>query len=103
MNNKILKVTGLCCLLCCTSLKAMVIRHDVNDSEYINLASRFNSTVTFPMIYSTKNVVGGTGTLIKNNWILTAAHVANILKVGDDVHAAGKTQKIQKIILHSKW
>ena len=93
MNNKILKVTGLCCLLCCTSLKAMVIRHDVNVSEYIKLASHFNSTVTFTMLHNTKNVVEGTGTLIRNNWVLTAAHVANILKMDDDVHVGRKIQK----------
>jgi hypothetical protein len=103
MNNKILKVTGLCCLLCCSSLKAMVIRHDVNDSEYINLASHFNSTVTFTMLHNTKDVVQGTGTIIRNNWVLTAAHVANILKVGDDVHVDSKIQTIQKIIIHPKW
>jgi hypothetical protein len=75
MHNKILKVTGLCCLLLCTSVKAIVTRHDVHPSLYLASVSDFPPLAT---LY----VAGAHGTLIREHWLLTAAHATFCLSTG---------------------
>ncbi|MFT6992006.1 MAG: hypothetical protein ACJASL_004003 [Paraglaciecola sp.] len=75
MHNKILKVTGLCCLLLCTSVKAIVTRHDVHPSLYLASVSDFPPLAT---LY----VAGAHGTLIRERWLLTAAHATFCLSTG---------------------
>ena len=47
--------------------QAIVIRHDVADSEYTNLGNSFSGV---GRVHS-----GGTGTLLTSEWVITAAHV----------------------------
>jgi len=53
------------------SLTSLIVRHDVADWHYIALAKKY------PQIC---HLADGEATLIKENWFLTAAHVATLLQ-----------------------
>ncbi|MEP0972155.1 MAG: S1 family peptidase [Balneola sp.] len=70
----------------------IVMRHDVDDSEYIALAEKYAGSVV--------RLNAGCGTFMLPNVILTAAHVASIPQIGDDVTVNGIKYDIKKIINH---
>lgn len=92
-------------LVCSFNSAAIVIRDDVNDQKYIDYAKSFNATVSFHYFSKKQNkyLVGGTGTLIGDRWVITAAHVANYLKIGGKVEVNGEALIIAKVIKHAKW
>lgn len=49
----------------------IIIRHDTDDSKYVELGKKYPSLCHFPM---------GEGVLIDPEWVLTAGHVGNDLK-----------------------
>ncbi len=85
------------------SANAIIIRHDTSDSEYKDLARIDNSTVTFYGIYKGEEIVAGTGSIIADKWIVTAAHVANYLTKGSKVQFKDGFYKIDKIERHPLW
>ena len=60
---------------------AIIMRHDVDESQYLEFAKDNKSIVTFYGNYRDKEIVEGTGTLIAEDWVITAAHVANYLLI----------------------
>ncbi|WP_414829663.1 S1 family peptidase [Alteromonas sp. H39] len=90
-------------LLISLNTHAIVIRHDVSDQQYLDAAIKDNSTVTFYGIYQQKEIVEGTGSLIANNWIVTAAHVAKYLKKDGKVVFKDSLYKIAQIVIHPLW
>ncbi|MBT1445363.1 trypsin-like serine protease [Shewanella sp. JM162201] len=89
-------------LISCAS-EAIIIRHDAADTAYIELAKTDNSTVSFYGVYKGKEFVAGTGSLISNQWIVTAAHVAKDLVIGGKVQFKDDTYHIEKVIRHPLW
>ncbi|MGL4578653.1 MAG: S1 family peptidase [Shewanella xiamenensis] len=91
-------------LLAITSTaNAMIIRHDVDDAKYQAAAQSDNSTVTFLGLYKGDEIVLGTGSLIDKQWIVTAAHVANELTVGNKVQFKTHFYPIKDVIKHPLW
>lgn len=70
----------------------IVMRHDVDESEYVALAEKYAGSVV--------RLNAGCGTFILPNVILTAAHVASVPQIGDDVTVNGIKYDIKKIINH---
>lgn len=70
----------------------IVMRHDVDDSEYIELANKYAGSVV--------RLNAGCGTFIRENVIITAAHVASIPEIGNDVTVNGVKYAIKKNIVH---
>jgi hypothetical protein len=119
--------------------QAIIVRHDVADSAYQQLALQERSTVSFmrprvapmtkapmpkaPMPKAAGTppadgspavansavaqpavmVVEGTGTLVAADWVLTAAHVAHHLKIGDAVSYQQRDYRIARIDIHPSW
>ncbi|MEM9251959.1 MAG: trypsin-like serine protease [Planctomycetota bacterium] len=78
---------------------ASVIRDDVHRSEYRELADRGFLQSVGQVI---TDVGFGSGTLIKENWVLTAAHVVDFaskvrFKIGNQSYRA------KHVVVHEKW
>lgn len=73
----------------------IVMRHDVDESEYTALAEKYAGSVV--------RLNAGCGTFIRSNVILTAAHVASIPQIGEDVTVDGVKYGIRKIIIHPNF
>ena len=95
----------LVCLLLTVSCAghAIIIRHDVADSDYTGHAKNDKSTVSFYGLYKGKDVVLGTGSIITEQWVVTAAHVANVLQVNGNVEFQNTLYHIEKVIRHPLW
>jgi len=96
-------ISGLAMLITFCPAQAIVIRHDVASSEYEHLGAQFHSVATFWAHYQGKPSVAGTGTLIAKSWILTAAHVANVLKPGAKVQIGTDFYQVKRAVLHPEW
>lgn len=73
----------------------IVMRHDVEDSEYIKLANKYAGSVI--------SLNAGCGTFIRENVIITAAHVAEIPEMGNHVTVNGIKYAIKKTVIHPKF
>lgn len=93
----------LCLLAISFTAKSIVIRHDVDDSEYKELAKSDNSTVTFYGIYKGEDVVSGTGAIIADRWVVTAAHVAKYLARSGKVQFKDNFYEIEDVVRHPLW
>lgn len=76
-------------------LPTIVMRHDVEDSEYIELADKYAGSVV--------NLSAGNGTFIRDNIIITAAHVADYIDMDIPVSVDGAEYPIQDIIIHPEF
>lgn len=85
------------------SAQAIVIRHDVASVEYEQFASQFKGIATFWGQFQGKSSVEGTGMLIAESWVLTAAHVANVLKPGAKVQIGADVYWVKRCVLHPDW
>ncbi len=83
-------------IICLYSLASpIVMRHDVGESEYIELAEKYAGSVV--------NLSAGCGTFIRDNVIITAAHVAIMIEEGTYVTVDGKNYSIKNIIIHPEF
>ena len=85
------------------AVQAIVIRHDVASAEYEQFASHFKGIATFWGQFQGKASVEGTGMLIAESWVLTAAHVANVLKPGAKVQIGADVYWVKRCVLHPDW
>jgi hypothetical protein len=96
------RVSLVALLLLPLAVDAIVTRHDREEQAFIDLAAKFPATATFRP--ATKRTgLKGMGTLISPRWVLTAGHVAEILKPGDFADLGGTSYEIEAIILHPDW
>lgn len=82
--------------------QAIVIRHDGDDRQYIELAKKFPATVVFHFKDSV-NGMDGMGTLIDARWVLTAGHIVADLSPGDFAEVGGSRYEIEELVQHPLW
>ncbi len=75
---------------------ALILRHDVPDINYINLAKAYKQLCHLP---------DGEGTLISSQWVLTAAHAAARIKEGLEFESQllicnDREYEVEAVILH---
>lgn len=70
----------------------IVMRHDVDNAEYLELGRKYGATVS--------RFSGGCGTLIRPTWAVTAAHVADASYFEDFMDIAGKRYTIKRKVIH---
>ena len=87
MINKILTGTVFA-LLYNISAQAIVIRHDVDDNEYLAKANDFPPLAT---LYS----IGVHGTLIAPSWVVTAGHAVFCMEPGDKIKVGDQWAEIE--------
>jgi hypothetical protein len=78
---------------------AILIRPDRDDAEYLELATRYPSSVLL-------NAPDGEGVLIAPRWVLTAAHMVKALqelKTLPRLSFAGREYEIQSMVAHPEW
>ena len=102
-GSRCLSVIAAIGIVVAGTAQAIVIRHDVASAEYEQFASQFRGVATFWGNYQGKASVEGTGTLIAGSWILTAAHVANVLKPGAKVQIGADIYWVKRCVRHPDW
>jgi secreted trypsin-like serine protease len=74
-------------------------RHDVDDSAYIKFAKELPVTASV-VKYNSTDVAG---TLISDQWVLSAAHVGETIKPGQKLILGKDSLEVEKIIIHPGW
>src|SRR3981081_2021684 len=78
---------------------ALLIRADRDDAEYLELATRYTSSLLL-------NAPDGEGVLIAPRWVLTAAHMAKALqemKALPKLRFGERDYEIQSMFPHPDW
>lgn len=75
---------------------AIVVRHDVNDKKYLADATDFAPLAT---LY----VDGAHGTLIKPDWIVTAAHATFCISTGSYIRLNNGYHKVESVFVHKDY
>ncbi len=92
-----MRITLTILLLCFSlSASAIVVRHDVDAQKYLADASDFPSLVTF-------YIDGAHGSLIKPDWIVTAAHATFCITPGSDIRILDTYYKVDSVFVHKKY
>ncbi len=78
------------------SSNAIVIRHDVDDKNYLAKVDDFPALATF-------YIDGAHGTLIQPSWIVTAAHATFCIAPNTHVMVNGEARSIKQLYVHSKY
>lgn len=73
----------------------IIMRHDVEEHKYFELAEKTGASFV--------RLNAGCGTFISDNWIVTAAHVASVPQIGEDVKVGGKSYAIKQIVIHPDY
>jgi hypothetical protein len=93
LNRFALLITAL---LISLQAPAIVMRHDVPEQRFIELASRYPAAVNV----RPANADNAEGTLIAPRWVLTAAHVASAVVPGDLIVAGGKSYRVERVFIN---
>jgi hypothetical protein len=80
----------------------IIIRHDKDDSEYVELAVSYPAIVHLNL-GRPEGPADGEGTLIAQRWVLTAAHVAVELSAGHRVTVGGMPYVVDTVFVHPAW
>jgi hypothetical protein len=87
------------CLAASLPAPALFIRADRNDSEYVELASKYASAIPL-------GAAGGEGVLIERRWILTSAHRAQAIaemKPRPALRIGNRDYKVQSVFVREPW
>lgn len=95
------------CFFCC-SIFAGTIRHDVDDSRYVEYGSGYHCVIKIfangkkDLNLPEKTVVEGSGVLISEGWVITAAHVVHFMD-SPYFKFKEKTYNIKRIVSHKDF
>ncbi|RYV01660.1 peptidase S1 [Shewanella sp. OPT22] len=78
------------------NVRAIVIRDDVADKKYLADSNDFKALATF-------YIDGAHGTLIKPNWVLTAAHTTFCLQEGSNISINDQLIPIEQVYIHNDY
>lgn len=78
-----------------STVGAIVIRHDVDDSEYRVPATEFPALVDMPK--------AGHGVLIAPQWVVTAAHTIPLKPKLKRVSINGKARAVDRVVIHDGY
>src|SRR5437868_2472443 len=79
---------------------AIVIRADRDDAEYLEMASKYGSSVAIGI------PGGGEGVLISPRWVLTSAQVGSALRSMHSIPALtfdGRAYDIEDVLVYPTW
>jgi hypothetical protein len=83
----------IACFAAALPLFGIVRRHDRDDARYVGLAQNVKGVVDM-------NLPGGAGTLVAPEWVLTAAHVVQLIDLPHDVIVEGQRVAIRDIVAY---
>ena len=89
----------VCAALAAPAAHAILIRADRTDEEYLELATRYTSSISL-------DAPDGEGVLIAPRWVLTAAHMAQAIKDLKGPHKLRfdeRSYEIEAIHIHPDW
>ncbi|WP_152088044.1 trypsin-like serine protease [Pseudoalteromonas sp. A25] len=75
---------------------AIVTRHDIASERYLAEPSDFKPLATF-------YIDGAHGTLIKPQWVITAAHATFCLGAGKNISINKKLHQVEQVFIHNKY
>jgi hypothetical protein len=84
-------------LLAVPDASAIVIRHDVPDTEYVV------ADADYPALIDLISRGDCIGTLIHESFVLSVAHCAVNLSTGDSLEVGGTTHVVADVYLHPEW
>jgi hypothetical protein len=97
LNKEIMRIILLILLIISSlSASAIVVRHDVNDKKYLAAATDFSPLAT---LY----IDGAHGTLIKPEWIVTAAHATFCISPGSYIRLNNGYHKVESVFVHKDY
>jgi hypothetical protein len=85
-----------------SAVEAIVVRHDVEDTAFLEYAKRFPAVAAVRCAGGSCGL-GAESTLIDPRWLLTAAHVATDLRRGDTAEIGGTVYSIERVVRHPDW
>jgi hypothetical protein len=91
----------IACLL--NEAEAIIIRHDVPDSQYVELGELYSEYLVHMNLELPGMPPDGEGVLIDPYWALTAAHVATEVETGHTVTVDGKNVQVDSVYIHPDW
>ncbi|WP_235297684.1 trypsin-like serine protease [Portibacter marinus] len=99
MKHIIKALTLLLSIFYTIELNSIIIRHDIEEKQFIELAKNL-PVIDAIVKYNETDVAG---TLITDQWVLSAAHVAETIKNDHKLIVAGDSVGIHQIFIHPEW
>lgn len=86
-----------------SSGEAIIVRHDREDTSFIELGERYASVLVHMNLEEPGDPPDGEGTLVARGWVLTAAHVAVEAEPGHELTVDGRRYATERIVVHPEW
>ena len=92
----------LSCVLAvvCLQAQAIIIRHDVDDEHYVKDETHYPAIFPLQDNGIEKNCVG---TMISDQWAITAAHCTILIDSGSPLFISGQTVEVASVHLHENY